>query len=143
MGYYDDPDVELLSKAWFFPLENQWFAGRQTTINLGDFTPWWDSNTLNWKLLIYARDRAWQMNQGLLANYSQVMAQWRQNEQDRPGQNGPAPQSPMAYIALTKYVIRQSSDGTVELDQNGNPAKMFYVFDVVPGSQPVSLVTTH
>ena len=137
MGYYDDADEILLSKPWYFPPDQQQFAGRQATYDLTTFVPWWDSNTLNWRLLIYARDRAWQLNQGLLANYQGVAGDWFRNNKDRPGLAGPFPEPPAAYIALTKWM------DTAELDGNGNPIRVFEVFDVVQGSQPVCPVPAH
>lgn len=137
MGYYDDADADLLAKPWVFPPDGQQFSGRLATITLGDFTPWWDSNTLNWKLLIKARDWACQLNQGMLATYQGVAGDWFRNNKDRPGMAGPFPQPPAAYVALTAWM------DTDEMDGNGNPGRIFEEFKVVQGSGLVCAVPQH
>ncbi len=142
MGYYDDADVDLLAKPWYFPPDGQQFTGRQATINTGDFQ-WWDTNGMNWRDLIKARDWAWQLNQGMLITWQGVAGDWFRNNRDRPGMAGPFPNPPAAYVALTKYVDKVSSDGTVETDGNGNPVRMFEQFAVVQGSALVCPVPQH
>lgn len=137
MGYYDDADADLLAKPWYFPPDGQQFAGRLATITLGDFTPWWDAQTLNWKLLIKARDWAGQLNQGLLANWQGVAGDWFKNNRDRPGMAGPFPEPPKAYVALAAWM------DTGETDGNGNPVRTFEEFKVVQGGQPVCPTPAH
>jgi hypothetical protein len=141
MGYYDDADAELFKKGWYNPLEGQCFAGRKATVPL-DASPWWDSNTMNWKLLIFARDWAWQQNQGLLGNYQHVADEWIQNNHARPGQAGPFPEPPKAFVAFTEWVVKVTGN-EIEMDGNGNPVRMFYRFDVRQGSQPVCPTPAH
>ncbi len=149
MGYYDDADADLLMKPWYFPPDGQQFSGRKAGNDshgdpiLGAYIPWWDTNTMNWRDLIHGRDWAWQMNQGLLANYRGVAGDWFRNNNDRPGMAGPFPEPPAAYIALCTWMDKINSDGTTEVDGSGNPYRTFKEFAVVKGGSPICPTPAH